>query len=333
MSNDRYEKHMLLEEIGKEGQERLMGSSVAIIGCGALGSMIATLLVRAGVGRIIIVDRDFVEMKNLHRQILFDEEDAENMIPKAMAAMEKLRKINSEVEIEARVIDINPSNIEDVIGDADLIMDGTDNMETRFLINDACIKYNKPWIYGAVMETEGMTMNIIPGITACLRCFIPPTKSMETCDTSGVLSAAATLIASLQITEAIKILSGRQPRKEALHVDVWHGVFTPIMVERNKECITCGRREYEFLNASKHSNVELLCDGKTIQITPMKGEISLEKLAERLRKVGEVKYRKHVLKFKAGKEEMIIFEDGRALVLNAGSVERAKALYARYVGM
>ncbi len=333
MDLGRYEKHVLLEEIGEEGQRKLMKSSAAIIGCGALGGMIASLLARAGIGKLIVVDRDFVEMKNLHRQILFDEEDAVNMTPKAVAAMEKLRKMNSSIEVEAMVVDVNPSNVEEIVESVDIIMDGTDNLETRFLINDACIKHNKPWVYGAVVETEGMTMGIVPHETACLRCFLPFAPGGNTCDTSGVLSMAATTIASLQATEAIRILVGEGARGEAIHLDVWSGGVVPIKVERNPECVACGKGEYEFLDSSRYSSARILCDGKTVQIIPGSPIPSLQKLAERLERVGKVERGRHVLKFRTEKEEMIIFEDGRALITNAGSVERAKALYAKYVGI
>ena len=333
-SMDRYHRHMLLVEIGKEGQRRLMNSSAVIIGCGALGGMTATILARAGVGKIRLVDRDFVEMKNLHRQVLFDEKDVGGMAPKALAAKEKLEKINSEIEIEAMVEDVNPFNIEKIIDGMDVVIDGTDNLETRFLINDACIKHNKPWIYGAVVETEGITMNIIPEETACLRCLIRNAGDVATCDTSGVLSTIATIIASFQATEAIKILAGRETRKEALHVDVWEGTFFPINVEKNPSCPTCSKHEFEFLKAEKYSRARILCAGNAVEIYPgERKEFSMEKLAERLKNLGEVEYNKYVLRFRGQGNDVTIFCDGRAIIRGVKDITRARSIYSKYVGL
>jgi adenylyltransferase/sulfurtransferase len=334
----RYEKHMLLNEIGKEGQKKLLASSVAIIGCGALGSIIANALTRAGVGKIKIIDRDYVELDNLHRQILFDEEDVKKRLPKAIAAVEKLKKINSEIEVEPVIADVNPSNIEEIIKGVDLVLDGVDNMETRFLINDACVKHNIPWIYGAVIATEGMTMNILPGKTACFRCLIqkiPSPGALPTCDTAGVLNTAVNIIASLQATEAIKILAGREARREAIHVDIWKATWTSIKVEKQTDCTTCGKKNFEFLDAKKQANVTVLCGRNAVQINPCtKSKISFEDLHNKLKNVvDEIIYNEYMLRFKVEDYEFIVFEDGRTIIKGIGDVSTAKSLYAKYIGI
>jgi len=246
----RYEKHILLSEIGMDGQKKLFSSTVLIIGCGGLGNTIANNLTRAGIGRLILADSDYVEIDNLHRQILFDEQDAHKKMLKVLAAAEKLRRINSEVEIIPVNETISASNIERLTRDVDLVIDGTDNIESRFLINDACIKQGIPWIYGAVLATEGITMNILPEISACFRCLIKDVPSqgvLPVCQEEGVLNTAVNVIASLQSTEALKILLGKMARKGAVHVDVWYGTWTTLKIEKSSCCITCGKRIFEFL--------------------------------------------------------------------------------------
>ncbi|HEC75647.1 MAG TPA: hypothetical protein ENI33_00100 [Thermoplasmatales archaeon] len=335
---NRYEKHILLKEIGKKGQEKLLSSRVAIIGCGGLGSVIATNLARAGVGEIRIVDRDYVEIDNLQRQILFDEEDAEKRVPKAVSAVEKLRKVNSEINLIPIVEDVSPLNIEKIIKDVDAVADGTDNMETRFLINDACIKYSIPWVYGAVIGTEGMTMNIFPGKTACLRCFIkniPSPGILPTCETAGILNTAVNVIASIQSTELIKILTGKKFRREAIHFDVWHGIFTPIKVKKLSSCISCGRKIFEFLDGkyTKYTDSTVLCGRKAVQINPnLEKEISFEVLYEKLKDIGNVEFNEYMLRFHKDKYEFIVFKNGRTIIKGTGDKNRAKSLYARYIG-
>lgn len=333
----RYEKQILIEEIGKEGQKKLVEGSVAIIGCGALGSHVANLLARAGVGKIRIVDRDFVEIDNLHRHALFDEDDAKNMMPKAIAAKEKLQKINSDVEIEAIVADVNATNVEKIIEGVDIVIDALDNMETRFLINDACIKHNVPWIHGAVIATEGFTMNILPGKTACLRCLLPsppPPASLPTCDTAGVMGGVVSVVASLEATEAIKFLAAGEMRKEAVHVDAWKGTWLPIKVERRKECVACGKRKFEFL-AGKETEVAVLCGRNAVQVRPRKkATIEFDEVAKRLKNVAEdVIATDYILRFKAEGKEFVVFEDGRAIIKGVADIAKAKTLYAKYLGL
>jgi molybdopterin/thiamine biosynthesis adenylyltransferase len=253
---ERYTRQIAFPGIGEEGQRMLLASSVAVVGCGGLGSHIASNLVRAGVGRIKIADRDRVELSNLQRQILFDEQDVAQKLPKAVAAAQKLRSINSQVEIEPLVTDVNQANVEYLIGDVDLVLDGCDNFETRYLINDACLKHNLPWIYGGVVASYGMTMNIIPGQTACLRCVfpqMPPSGSAVTCRTAGILVSAVSTVAALQCSEALKLLTGRGKVSEGLmHVDVWDNSFEIFSVTRQEDsCPACGKGLYEFLEANE----------------------------------------------------------------------------------
>ncbi|MEW6359516.1 MAG: ThiF family adenylyltransferase [Planctomycetota bacterium] len=250
--DDRYSRQVLFWAIGEDGQRKLARGSVIVIGCGALGSMMANNVVRSGIGRVVLVDRDYVELSNLPRQNLFDEADAKNHVPKALASERHLRAINSEIQLEAKVVDVTPGNVEALISDVDVILDGTDNMETRFLLNDAAVKRGKPWIYGAVAGSSGMTMNILPGKTACLTCIfedLPPPGTVPTANTDGVLNSLVAIIASLQTTEAMKILLGGDDlRQGLLYMDIWEGFFKTINAERRADCVTCGRREFPFLS-------------------------------------------------------------------------------------
>jgi len=249
---ERYVRQMAFPGVGEEGQHKLLTSSVAIIGCGGLGTHIANNLVRAGIGRLKIVDRDYVELHNLQRQVLFDEQDAAQGLPKAVAAAQKLQAINSQVQIEPLVIDVGPANVEDIIGDVDLVLDGSDNLETRYLVNDACVKHGIPWIYGGAVANYGMTMNVIPHETPCLRCIfpqMPPPGTAATCVTAGILVSIVAIIAGLQCSEALKLLTGQGQLNEGLiHIDVWENSFEVFFVERQKEnCAACGQGRYEFL--------------------------------------------------------------------------------------
>ncbi len=250
----RYIRQIAFPGIGEEGQRRLLSSSVALVGCGGLGSHTANNLVRAGVGRLKIVDRDCVELNNLQRQVLFDEHDATQGLPKAVAAADKLGAINSQVQIEGLLVDVSPANVEGIIEDVDLVLDGSDNLETRYLINDACVKHNIPWIYGGAVASYGMTMNIIPHKTPCLRCVfprLPPRGTAPTCVTAGILVSTVAIIAALQCGEALKLLTGQGRLNEGLiHVDVWENSFEVFSVDRQKEsCPACGQGRYEFLEA------------------------------------------------------------------------------------
>jgi molybdopterin/thiamine biosynthesis adenylyltransferase len=249
----RYVRQMVFPGMGEEGQRKLLASAVALIGCGGLGSHIANNLVRAGIGRLKIADRDYIELSNLQRQILYDEQDVAQGLPKVTAAAQKLQGINSLVQIEPLVVDVNSATVEDIIGDVHLVLDGSDNLETRYVINDACVKHGIPWIYGGAVASYGMTMNIIPHQTPCLRCLyphLPPPGTVPTCVTAGILASIVAIIASLQCSEALKLLTGQGRLNEGLiHIDVWENSFEVFSVERQEDCPACGKGRYEFLEA------------------------------------------------------------------------------------
>jgi len=337
---DRYSRQTLLPEIGIAGQERLLASSVAVVGCGALGTVIASGLVRAGVGKVRIIDRDYIELNNLQRQILFDEEDIAKGLPKAIAAAEKLKRVNSQVKVEPVVTDANPDNVERLISDVHLVLDGTDNFETRLLINDACVKHAIPWIYGAVISTYGMTMSIIPHQTPCFRCFLPEMPlpgSVPTCDTAGVLGAAVGVVASLEVAQALKFLTHPEEplQSRLIYLDVWTGNWEEIQIRKNKAaCPACDLGQYEFLEARAGHRLTTLCGRDAVQISPRAGAApSFPRLADRLRAVGEVHYNDFLLRFRADRYELTMFPDGRTIVKGVGDEAEAKTVYARYVGL
>lgn len=339
-ASDRYSRQMLLPEIGPAGQERLLTSSVAVVGCGALGTVIANTLVRAGVGRIRVIDRDYIELNNLQRQTLFDEEDIARGLPKAIAAAEKLRHVNSQVTVEPVVADVNPDNVEQFIGGVDLVLDGTDNFETRFLLNDACFKHNVPWVYGAVLATYGMVYAILPRRTPCFRCLLtgmPVPGSAPTCDTAGVLSTAVNIIASLEVTEGLKILLGKEEELYGglLYVDVWNGTFERLTVgKRDAPCPVCDMGQFEFLEAREGSYLTALCGREAVQVN-VRGEVqvSFPDLARRLAAVGEVRFNDYMLRFGVDSYELTVFPDGRAIIKGTTDEATARTLYARYIGL
>lgn len=340
--SDRYARQILFYGIGDRGQKILMEKSVVLIGCDALGCASANLLVRSGIKRLHIIDRDFIEEHNLQRQTLFDEEDIEKNLPKAIAAQRKLRKVNSQIRIDSTVADINPSNIQTLIGNADIIIDGTDNFQTRFLINDYSVKKGIPWIYGACIGSVGLTMNIIPGKTPCLRCIlenIPPPGTIETCDTAGIIAPVASIVASFQVTEAIKILTENYHalNKGLLEADVWRNMvrYVPADTVTNKtDCIVCCRHHYEFLTQGKHPETTSLCGRSAVQILhTYASEIDLTKLAIRLERAGAVSYNNFMLRLNLGTYELAVFPDGRAIISGTNDVSVAKGLYAKYIGM
>jgi adenylyltransferase/sulfurtransferase len=337
---ERYARQVILGEVGKEGQRRLLASRVAVIGCGALGTNIANSLVRAGVGFVRIVDRDFIELNNLQRQVLFDEQDIAQGLPKANAAANKLRRINSQVQIEPVVTDVNPDNVEQLICDVDLVLDGTDNFETRLLLNDACLKLDIPWIYGGVIAVYGMTMTIIPHQTPCFRCFLsdlPAPGSTPTCDTAGVLGTAAVVIAALQVTEGLKLLTGQEKAlyRQLLYFDVWDGELGRFSVGKGGEpCPACDLGQYEFLEAREGSWATSLCGRDAVQINVRRDtRVSFPQLAERLRDVGQVVFNDYMLRFRIDEYELNIFPDGRTIVKGTADEAVARTLYAKYVGL
>ena len=333
---ERYSRQTLFAGIGKEGQRKLGDSSVAIIGCGALGTLIATSLVRAGVGKVKIIDRDFIEYHNLQRQVLFDEEDIRSGLPKAVAAERHLRKVNSSVEVEGVVADVNYANIERFVHDTDVILDGLDNFETRLLINDVSLKHNIPWVYGGAISSFGMTMNIIPHETPCFRCIYANSTSSGlalTCDTVGVISPAPFIIGSLQSAEAMKILVGAEEiNRDLIMIDVWKGEFSHLKVHRGVDCPTC-RGVYEFLEARFGTRTVSLCGQNAVQVfNPEARGVSFEGLATHLGPIGKVSYNEFMLRFHVDNYEMVIFPDGRAIVKNTDDESLARGLYAKYIG-
>ena len=334
---DRYSRQTLFPGIGQEGQRKLGNSCVVIIGCGALGTIIATSLVRAGVGKVRIIDRDFIEYHNLQRQVLFNEEDIEAELPKAIAAERHLKKVNSSVEIEGIVADVNYANIERLVAGTDLILDGLDNLETRFLINDVSLKHKIPWIYGGAISSSGMTMDIIPHETPCFRCLqtSPTSRAIAlTCDTAGVISPAPFIIGSLQTAEAMKILVGAEEiNRDLIIIDVWRGEFSYFKIGRRTDCPAC-RGEYEFLEARFGTRATSLCGQNAVQVlNPEANEISFERLATHLGPLGEVNYNEFMLHFRVDNHEMVIFPDGRAIVKDTNDESLARGLYAKYIGV
>lgn len=338
--NERYSRQILFPQIGEAGQAKLLKSRVMIVGCGALGAAHAETLARAGVGFLRIVDRDFVESSNLQRQTLFDESDAKEKLPKAIAAKNRLTKINSEIEIEASVADANHSNIETLVESCDLILDGTDNFQTRYLINDACVKADKIWIYGAAVSSYGATMTIQPNRTPCLRCVfeeMPGAGTSPTCDTAGVLQPIISQISAIQTTEAIKILIGKT---DALHgsliqFDVWQNDWRKIKLrEPNADCVACGQKNFEFLDANAREFAAVLCGRNAIQIVPPKPtDLDLQMLAAKLKNAGAVKQNEYLLRLTVGEYELTIFRDARAIIRGTDDVAAARSVYAKYVGI
>lgn len=336
---DRYSRQTLFRPVGKQGQERLQASSVAIIGCGALGATLANNLCRAGIGRLVIADRDYIELNNLQRQILFDEDDITRRLPKAIAAAEKLRRINSDVSIKALVEDINTDGIESLVRDVDLVLDATDNFETRYLLNDVCIKYNRPWIYSAVIASYGVTMNILPGDTPCLRCIFPEMPqpgTSPTCDTAGVLNGIVGAITGVASTEALKILLKDEKVSRAMFwMDVWENTSERIELPRQPDCPACGQHQYEFLDSFSEASSTSLCGRNAVQIrTGIHGaSLDLPGLAERLQAVGQVSYNEYLLRFVVDGYELTVFPDARAIIKGTDDAQVARSVYARYVGM
>jgi molybdopterin-synthase adenylyltransferase len=338
---DRYSRQTLFRPIGKEGQERLSAAKVAIIGCGALGTVLANNLCRAGVGNLTIADRDYIELNNLQRQILFDEEDVERHLPKAIAAKEKLKKVNSEVRVEALVEDINAEGIEELVEAHDLVLDATDNFETRYLLNDVCVKHGKPWIYSGVIASYGVTMNILPEDTPCLRCIfpeLPAPGTTPTCDTVGVLNGIVGVITGIASTEALKILlKSDKVSREMVWLDLWENTSERIALPRHPECPTCGQKRYEFLEALSSSTSTSLCGRNAVQVRPAgrQGEQRLDfsTLAERLQGLGQVQYNDFLLHCTIEGYELTVFPDARTIIKGTADEQVARIVYTRYIGM
>jgi len=324
--------------IGLEGQCKLLAANVVIIGCGATGTVLANHLARAGVGRLTIVDRDFIELNNLQRQLLFDEQDLADHLPKAVAAERKLRAINSEIEVQGVVADANPDNIEKLIEGATLVMDGTDNFETRYILNDACVKHNIPWIYTGAVSSYGMSQTIIPGETACLRCLspdIPPPGTAATCDTAGVVGPIVAAVASISAAEAIKLIVGQGDlNRGIIHFDVWYNSFEQFGSAGPRfDCPACQQRNFEFLNQEIGAQTVSLCGRNAIQIRQPGSHIPLAELAERVGEVSHITARNDfLLRFTVDDYELTVFADARAIIKGTQDESIARGLYAKYVG-
>lgn len=337
----RYARQEIFHGIGTEGQKKLSDSRVLILGCGGLGSASASLLARAGVGYLKIVDRDFLDLSNLQRQILYEEHDVKEGLPKVIAAERRLKEINSTIQIEPIISDVNRFTVEKLIQDVDLVIDAVDNFETRFLLNEACVKHKRTWIYGAAIESYGLTMNIFPEKTACLRCLmdnIPQPGSVNTCETVGVLAPIVCIIASIQCAEAIKILTGntKEINKSLISIDIWHNSFQTIDVTKSKiqkNCPVCNNKDFDFLNGKRGSAYTAICGRNAVQILPFKGtKLDLAKLAINLSSLGMVKANEYLIRFEIEKHELSIFPDGRVIVNGTTDTGIARSLYAKYVG-
>jgi adenylyltransferase/sulfurtransferase len=337
---ERYARQMRYAPIGESGQRQLAAARALICGCGALGSMIAALLARAGVGKLRIVDRDFLELNNLQRQMLYDEADVAAALPKAIAAANQLRRINSAIGIEPVVADVAAANVLELCAGVDLVLDGTDNFETRFLVNEAALKRRLPWVYGGAIGASGQTMTILPGETPCLRCLIsesPPPGTMPTCDTAGVLGPIIGVVASIQACEAIKILSGNRAAtsRSLTVIDLWENRIRHVGLDRLRErgCPTCRDGDYPWLAGRSGSQTAILCGRNAVQIRPAAGNISLEALAEKLSAAGQVMRNPYLLRLAVDDYLLTIFPDGRAIIGGTDDISTARTLYAKYVGL
>jgi adenylyltransferase/sulfurtransferase len=332
--DSRYSRQSRFAPLGDEGQQRIRSSRVAIVGCGALGSVQAELLTRAGVGFIRLIDRDFVELSNLQRQFLFDESDARDALPKAAAAARRLAQINSDVRIEPAVADLTASNAEKYLSDVDLILDATDNFDTRYLINDVAVKHNVAWIYGAAVGSYGLKLAIVPTRTACFRCVYPdpPDGVQPTCETAGVLGPVTATIASLQCADAIKYLSTGDVTRALTTIDLWTGQIRQIdSPQRDPVCVCCARHRFEALAGSEKVSARL-CGRDAVQIHDRNRPLDLAALAAELRRAGEVRTNEYAVRLILDSYEMTIFHDGRAIIKGTTDPAVARSLYARYIG-
>jgi adenylyltransferase/sulfurtransferase len=333
---ERYSRQILFPGIGAQGQRRLAEARITLVGCGATGSTMAGLLARAGVGTVRIIDRDYVEASNLQRQSLFDEADAAASLPKAVAAARKLAACNSQIVVEPEVADLTPENIDRLLSGAQLLLDGTDNFETRYLLNDFAVQRGLPWIYCAAVGSYGLTMNILPGETACLACLFPesPRGVLETCETAGVLGPAVSLVASAAANEALKLLVGarQQLRRTLLSCDLWTNQTSAILAdEPHPDCRACGRRDFVHLAGEGRPHITL-CGRNSVQIHERARPMDFALMSERLRHHGTVRHNEFLLKFWHEPYEFTLFPDGRAIIKGTSDTAVARSLYARYIG-
>ena len=338
MIPERYSRQIRYAHIGQEGQEKLLSASVVIAGMGALGCVSANELVRAGIGHLRFIDRDLVELSNLQRQVLYTEADAADAVPKVFAAAEHLKAVNSEVEIEPVFGDLNAGNIDRLFSGADLVVDATDNLETRYLINEYCVEHGIPWVYGGAVGSEGMTAAFVPG-GPCFCCFSGHTGTSgqaggRTCSTVGVLNSLTATVASLQVTEALKILTGSGAvRKDVLYMELWDNEFYTIPLEKNPDCPVCAHRRYTYLGNISGTQAISVCGKNAYQIVPSgKKAPDFRELSERLSSLGTVTVKAYYLEFSSPSASFKLFKDGRAIISNADTEGRAKSVYSEYIG-
>ena len=336
---DRYSRQILFGGVGAEGQQALMRARVAIVGLGALGSLQAALLVRAGVRAVRLIDRDFVEESNLQRQLLYDEHDARTFQPKAVAAARHLREVNSLVSIEGLVDDLNPATIDRLLGGIDIILDATDNFDARYLLNDYAVKTGTPWIYGACVGSYGVTFTVVPGETACLRCIFesaPPPGLTPTCDTAGVLGSIAGVVASLQAVEALKLAAGRRAAlsRKIVMIDLWQNTWDELGApDADPQCPCCGRRRFDYLEGREGAETSSLCGRDAVQVRGRAdANLDLDELARRLAPLGRVERTPFLLRADIDAWRLTVFGDGRAIIGGTDDPALAKSVYARYVG-
>ncbi len=334
--SERYSRQVLFAPVGEAGQAQLAKTRIAVVGCGATGSALASLLSRAGVGYLRIIDRDYVEPSNLQRQVLFDEADAAESLPKAIAAARKIAAFNSEITVEPHAADLTPDNVEELLAEVEIVLDGTDNFETRYLINDFAISRNLPWIYAAGVASYAVTMNILPGETACLACVFPdsPRGVVETCDTSGILNSAVNFVASVAATEAMKLAVGARDkvRRTLLSYDVWTNDYASVKTDKPRaDCRACQQRDFVHLAGEGRPHISL-CGRNSVQIHERQRPIDFEDMTRRLSPHGAVRHNEFILKFWREPYELTLFPDGRAIIKGTNDTAIARSLYARYVG-
>jgi adenylyltransferase/sulfurtransferase len=342
MANDyaRYARQIIFSGIGQEGQEKLLNARVVLVGCGATGTLIADRLVRAGVGHLTLIDRDFIELNNLQRQVLYDEDDLRADLPKAVTAERKLSRINSDVGVTGLVADLNAENAEELLAEADLVMDGTDNLEARYIINDVCVKHGIPWVYCGVVASYGMTMTIIPHQTPCLRCLFldaPPPGSTATCDTAGIVGPAVSVVAGIAAAEAIKLLVGKGERNPGvIHMDLWDNTFNSFdSGPPQPDCPACGLSQYDFLEREAGAQAASLCGRDAVQIrVPGAQGLPLSEVAGRLQNVSEITASNdYLVRFKVDGYEITLFGDARAIIKGTDDETVARSLYSKYIGV
>jgi adenylyltransferase/sulfurtransferase len=335
-SSERYSRQLLFSPIGEAGQVQILKTRIAIVGCGATGSALASLLARAGVGYLRLIDRDYVEPSNLQRQVLFDEADAAESLPKAIAAARKIAAFNSEIIVEPHPADLTPDNIDDLLAEVEIILDGTDNFETRYLINDYAVSKGVPWIYAAGVASYAVTMTILPGETACLACIFPdsPRGVVETCDTSGILNSAVNFVASIAATEALKLAVGARDklRRTLLSYDVWTNDYASVNTSKPRtDCRACRQHDFVHLAGEERPHITL-CGRNSVQIHERQRPIDFAEMTTRLSPHGTVRHNEFILKFWRDPYEMTLFPDGRAIIKGTTDTAIARSLYARYVG-